>query len=103
MIFDSFERIALIAGCLSSIIGAAVLCIKPLRDKVFGLCDIVNGLKCMLRAGMLQTYYKNHERNTIRQHERENFAAEYRAYKALGGNGFIDDIYNEVKKWEVIT
>ena len=28
---------------------------------------------------------------------------EYKAYKALRGNSFIDDICAEVRKWEVIT
>ncbi len=96
-----FEQITAILGCISAFATAAVLMIKPLRDKVLGGKDIISGLKCLLRADMLRIYYKHHAENTIRQHERENFEAQYRAYKALGGNSFIDDIYQEVKKWEV--
>lgn len=100
---ELLERVAPFAGYLSSIIGLLIICVKPLRDRVFGFCDIMKGVECLLRADMLETYYKNHEKNEIRQHERENFVSVYKAYKALGGNSFIDDIYAEVKKWEVIT
>ena len=52
---------------------------------------------------MLQIYYHNRENKKIRQYEYENFVMLYEAYKALGGNSFIDKIYSEVKTWEVIT
>ena len=64
---------------------------------------IANGTKCQLRSEMLRIYYHNHQDGTIRQYEYENFVALYEAYKALGGNSFIDKIYAEVKTWEVIT
>lgn len=62
-----------------------------------------NGMKCQLRSDMLSIYYHNHEAKKIRQYELENFVALYEAYKALGGNSFIDKIYEEVMGWEVIT
>ncbi len=64
---------------------------------------IGNGTKCQLRSEMLRIYYHNHQNGTIRQYENENFIALYEAYKALGGNSFIDKIYKEVQTWEVIT
>lgn len=100
---EYLKQIAAIFGYVSAIVTAAVLLIKPLRDKVLGFKSIVSGMKCLLRADMLRMYYKHHDRNEIRQHERENFEAEYRAYKALGGNSFIDGIYQEVTKWEVVS
>ena len=103
IILDRLQYCAVIAGGVCSIIAAVTLCVKPIRDKVFGLCETVNGLKCLLRADMLHIYYKNRENGSLRQYERENFAAEYKAYKALGGNSFIDDIFMEVKKWETLT
>lgn len=63
----------------------------------------VEGQKCQLRSDMLHTYYKHHETKTIRQYEFENFLMLYSAYKALGGNSFIDKIHNEVIEWEIIT
>lgn len=64
---------------------------------------IANGQKCQLRSDMLQIYYRNKDSKKIRQYEYENFVYLYEAYKALKGNSFIDKIYAEVKKWEIIT
>ncbi len=64
---------------------------------------LANGTKCQLRSEMLKIYYRNSESGEIRQYEYENFIYLYDAYKALGGNSFIDKIYSEVKDWEVIT
>ena len=64
---------------------------------------IANGTKCQLRSEMLRIYYHNRESEFIRQYEFENFIMLYEAYKALKGNSFIDKIYEEVKKWEVIS
>ncbi len=64
---------------------------------------ISNGTKCQLRNEMLRIYYHNHQSGEIRQYEYENFVFLYEAYKALGGNSFIDKIYAEVKTFEIIT
>ena len=64
---------------------------------------IKKGQLCQLRSDMLQIYYHNREKKEIRQYEKENFNMMYEAYKALGGNSFIDEIYDKVKTWEVIT
>lgn len=64
---------------------------------------VANGQKCQLRNEMLRMYYKNKDTEKIRQYEKENFVYCYEAYKALKGNSFIDDIYNEVRTWEVIS
>ena len=63
---------------------------------------IANGQKCQLRSDMLSIYYRNLEKEEIRQYEYENFVYMYEAYKALKGNSFIDKIYEEVKTWKVI-
>lgn len=64
---------------------------------------IANGQKCLMRTDMLQIYYHNREKRTIRQYEYENFIMLYEAYKALKGNSFIDKIYEEVHEWEIVT
>lgn len=63
---------------------------------------ISNGTKCQLRSEMLRIYYRHLEEQKIRQYEYENFIALYEAYKTLGGNSFIDKIYEEIKKWTII-
>ena len=64
---------------------------------------IAEGVKCLLRSKMLETYYRHQETKTLRQYEKENFVLLYAAYKALKGNSFIDDIEKEVKTWKIIT
>ena len=64
---------------------------------------ITEGVKCLLRSEMLQTYYRHKESGKIRQYELENFVFLHKAYKALNGNSFIDKIYDEVMEWEVLT
>lgn len=61
------------------------------------------GVKCLLRSDMLHIYYRHKDSGRIRQYEYENFVMLYEAYKALGGNSFIDKIYKEVQEFEVIT
>jgi len=65
--------------------------------------NVTEGIRCQLRTEMLRIYYHNKDDETIRQYELENFIKNYTAYKALGGNSFIDDIYKMVITWKVIT
>lgn len=96
------QAVAVCSG-ISSIVAVVVLLVKPLRERVLGMRQINDGMRCILRSEMLSTYYNRKEDLTIRQHEKENFMLQYAAYKALGGNSFIDDICREVRKWEVVT
>jgi hypothetical protein len=67
------------------------------------ISKIVEGLHCQLRADMLNIYYKCKDAKQIRQYEAEHFDKCYRAYKALKGNSFIDEIYKKAHQWEVIS
>jgi hypothetical protein len=96
------EIVSVCAGC-SSILTLFLLLAKPVREKIFGLEKIKEGQKCILRQQMLHIYYNNREKKIIRQYEYENFMKSYAAYKALGGNSFVDKIYDEVRTWEVVT
>lgn len=100
----TFQQIAQVSGFLTAIAGALALFVKPIRMKIFGINEIREGQKCLLRSEMLQIYYKGKERNNVlRQYEFENFCLLYAAYKAEKGNSFIDKINEEVKRMEVIT
>lgn len=92
-----------ICSCVTAVVTAAVLLIRPVRDWVTGASRLRDGQRCLLRSSMLRTYYRNRESKTIRQYEFENFQLEYRAYKALKGNSFIDKIREEVGRWTVIS
>ena len=99
---DTIKEIANMASAVSTILLLLIMLIKPLRNICFGLKDLQEGQKCMLRADMLRVYYKHIDKQQIRQHEYENFMYEYKAYKALKGNSFIDHIKAEVDSWSVI-
>lgn len=99
----NFSNIVSVCSGIGSIIALLVLLIKPIREQVLGLNDIREGQKCQLRSDMLHTYYKHKDTDRIRQYEYENFLYEYKAYKALGGNSFIERIKREVDTWEVET
>lgn len=99
---DTFTDIVTICAGIASILALAIMLVKPLRDKIFDFESIREGQKCMLRADMLRVYYKHLDDQQIRQHEYENFMYEYKAYKALKGNSFIEHVKNEVETWSVI-
>ena len=93
---DVISLIATVVSEVLIILGAAV----PI---IVWVSRIVEGQKCQLRTAMLSTYYHCKEKDEIRQYERENFDKLYAAYKKLGGNSFVDDIYKEIRSYEVIT
>lgn len=95
--------IAQIASSITGIAAAIILLVKPLREKVVGVKDVRDGQKCLLRDTMLRTYYRHREERKLRQYEYENFLYCFDAYKALGGNSFIDKIMDEIKEWEVVS
>lgn len=97
------KDIAQLAGCITGIAAAAVLLVKPLREWCVGTGALRDGQKCLLRHNMLHTYYRHRDARQIRQYELEDFIYQYKAYKAMHGNSFVDIIYNEVKEWEVVT
>lgn len=86
-----------------ALIGELVTLIGIITPILVSIGKIKNGTRCQLRSEMLRIYYHNHESETIRQYELENFIMLYEAYKALKGNSFIDKIYKEVLSWEVIS
>lgn len=100
---ETIAQIAAVCGCIGTIATACVLFIKPLREWLLGTKQVRDGLRCQLRSDMLHTYYRHREEDTIRQYEMENFVLEYKAYKALKGNSFIDQIAEKVKQWEVTS
>lgn len=109
---EVFTQIAAICGSITTIAAAVTLLVKPIRNRVLGIQALkdeqdkkmdalTEGVKCLLRTDMLNIYYAHNEEDTIPQFEFENFVFLYQAYKTLGGNSFIDRVYEEVKKWEV--
>ena len=101
---SAISMILQICSLITSLAAAIAILAKPVREKLFGTKSIEDGQRCMLRAEMLSIYYEGKDNeDKIRQYKFENFVLMYAAYKALGGNSFIDKIMREVEKMEVIT
>ena len=64
-----------------------------------------DGLQCLLRSRIREIYYKHcdEERATIREYERQDLDDLYAGYKVLGGNHFVDDLYEKMRNWKVVT
>lgn len=88
---------------LVALIGEIVALIGIITPIIFKQQKLVNGMRCQLRSDMLSIYYRHKDSGKIRQYEYENFVFLYEAYKALGGNSFIDKIYKEVQTWDVVS
>lgn len=103
---ETFKLVAQVAGYITTICGLIGFIFKVIRDQSRIRNEqekIREGQKCQLRTDMMRTYYKNRDARKLRQYEAENFVMMYEAYKAMGGNSFIDEIYGHVTKWDVET
>ena len=96
------DNITSVVALVAEIVGLVALLLTYYKKSKKQMDKIADGTKCQLRSEMLRSYYHNREEKNIRQYEYENFVFCYEAYKALKGNSFIDKIYSEVKKWEVL-
>lgn len=96
---ELIDTIATYSGYLCGIAAGVAIVAKAIMIVI----RIQEGIKCQLRHDMLHIYYKNLESKTIRQYELENFLLMYKAYKSLRGNSFIDEIYEDVTSWKIIS
>lgn len=59
---------------------------------------IENGLVCILRKHLMDEHERWVHEGYITPHALENGLAMYKAYKALGGNGMIDHMEEEIQE-----
>ncbi len=97
----TLTNIAGVAVMITQIVTCAVLLIKPLREWVMGTEDVREGQRCLLRSQIVRIYYHNLDHQTLRQYEYELLVACYKAYKRMGGNSFIEHIYDEMQTWTI--
>ena len=67
--------------------------------------DEKNGVQCLLRSRIREIYYHHcdEEKPSIREYERQDLDDLYAGYHALGGNHFVDDLYEKMRDWKVVT
>lgn len=86
---------------ICSIATCAALIIRPIREWLMGTKEIREGQRCLLRSEIVRIYYRNHDDQKLKEYEFKNMDQCYDAYKALGGNSFIDKIHDEMKDWDI--
>ena len=97
---EAAQYLSIAVNCITVL----VFLVKPFREKIFGIGTMRNGQRCILRSEMLSIYYSAKDQGRkVRQYEYENFVLLYAAYKEMHGNSFIDKIYEEMKRMEVVT
>lgn len=97
----NWAELATFAKDIVTFLTLGAMIVKPVRERLFGDKAVKEGQKCLLRSEILRTYYRHQESQVLRQYEYQNVCYCYEAYKALGGNSFVDHIYNEMQSWEV--
>ena len=90
-----------ICAGLATVISTTAYFVIACKNLKKGLNDIQEGVKCMLRSSILSVYYKHNEDDKITQYEFQNVELQYKAYKTLGGNSFIDKIWKDIQDWDV--
>lgn len=94
-------QVATWARDITCIAALLALFVKPVRERLFGEKAVREGQKCLLRSEILRAYYRHQDAQTMRQFEYENMCYCYKAYKALGGNSFVEHIYTEMQSWDI--
>lgn len=90
------------ASDLCQILTCAVLLIKPIREWILGTEALREGQRCLLRSEIVRIYYRHVKDKRLQEYEFRNLSQCYHAYKALGGNSFVDHIHEEMQQWEII-
>ena len=110
------EQLLTIAALLQGLVMAGTFIaffIKPVRHWFLGVKERraeraeddateKESVKCLLRSEIVRIYYANRERYALHSFEYENVAMLYHAYKEMGGNSFVDRIWEEIQSWEII-
>lgn len=99
---EVLKQIADHAGDICQIVTCGVLLIKPLREWLLGTEAIREGQRCLLRSEIVRIYYRHVKDKQLQEYEYRNLVQCDKAYKALGGNSFVDHIYGEMQEWEIV-
>lgn len=121
---ETLRVLAVVAQGAYALFMTALIFIKPIREWLFGLkkkkqeaedkeaARMVEmkeredadreGIKCLLRDRITQFYYSHCQQCEIHAYEFENIHLQYKVYKRLGGNSYVDKIYEEICEWNIV-
>ena len=100
---DNLLLVAEVISAITVIVGIFVSVKKGRKKQREHEERIDNANRCLLRDKIVNIYYHHKDVGKIRQYQRENLDLLYTGYKELGGNSFVDDIYKDMKEWDVIS
>ena len=83
---------------VSSVAGFLVATLKNYKKKNDGL---KTAMMTMLQSNISNTYFLYEPANAIPDYLYRNILNEFRAYKQLGGNDYIEHIMNKMEDWEI--
>ena len=98
------EKLGLIAAAIGYL-GAIVGVFAYLRKIWQSIKAEKDGVLCLLRSNIRKIYYSHCDEPepTIREYERQDLEDLYAGYHTLGGNHFVDDLYQKMRAWKVVT
>lgn len=100
---DVISRISLILGIVLSVISIVTIIVTAIRRKRDNSKALAEGMKALLRSEMEKMYYKNLSTQTLREYERKSLDSLFNAYhNGLHGNTFADDLYEEMRDWQIL-
>lgn len=95
--------LAIITGIIGSVEFLYLRLNKKLKQKIVDCTKAQNdsqneALKCLLRSQITGIYYVYKELNEVPEYVRQNMTYMYEQYKKMGGNSYIDVIYEDFMK-----
>ena len=98
------DKLGLVAGIIGyavTIIGVFAYLAKIWRS----IKAEKDGVLCLLRSNIRKIYYAHCDEAepTIREYERQDLDDLYAGYHTLHGNHFVDDLYEKMRHWKVVT
>lgn len=98
---QTLQIISLVIGLPSTAIVLLTLICKPFRARLLERYRGRETDRCLLRDRITGIYYKHYQEREMRLYEYENLEKLYKQYKQLGGNSFIDKVWEEVQEWKI--
>ena len=90
---------------LTAIIGALAKVVHSYNKKIKSLktsyCAIESAMLEITKAKLIDIYHEYKHKKCIPLYIKELFEGLYQSYKALGGNGIMTRIHDEVMSWDI--
>jgi hypothetical protein len=110
---ETLDTIFKVAQGVTVVITLLMICVKPFRTWILNLQDRKRAdekqdenrdeaLRCSLRNIITQFYYSRRHECELHQYEYENIEKAYNAYKKMGGNSFVDRLWEEIQEWTIV-